>query len=160
MASSKKPQTVEGIKQYLTQVSSLFPKGQPCIPRFVLERGKAFKAAKLPAKYRQGPQKMCYMNASHLVAEDHSLTYAEGYVSVHGLEFIPLEHAWAVDAKGRVIDNTLKGDTSKNAYFGVEFSADDLMPWLVDTGIYGVFSNSPQNVYRVITTGRLEMSKA
>ena len=46
------------------------------------------------------------------------------YVEGMALSVIPVEHAWCVDPDDRVVDPTWEGGGS--AYFGAEFSLDDL----------------------------------
>jgi hypothetical protein len=99
---------------------------------FLLAEGQEFTGQKLPTRYKQRMMKHCYYNAWSLVRGSKSLRYVEGKVLVRGIPF-PIDHAWAIDKAGNVIDPTLQdvlGDGTPNSdgyqYFGIVFNRDEL----------------------------------
>jgi hypothetical protein len=140
---------LDGFYDFLRKLSLLQPPPQLSVARFLLEKGQAFTPQKLPKGIEKGQAKLCYANASMMVAADSSLCYAEGYVLSPRTGYFPIEHAWAVDQDGRVIDNTLPSPEA-NAYYGVSFEAGELMAWLRQSEVYGVFGGRKQWVERVL----------
>lgn len=103
---------------------------------FMLKYGKDYpigpKTFSLPKK-RQG---QCFMNATHLVLEDRSLTYVEGQVIIYG---VPIDHAWVVDPDGFVLENTLRADKENIfSYFGVPFRTDYVLKATQRNSVYGL----------------------
>jgi hypothetical protein len=102
-----------------------------------LERhGQEWTAQPLPEFYDRGEAHECYRNATHLVMEDRSLRYCEGYVHRADSAFHFL-HGWAVDADGNVIDPTLD-DSEECSYWGVAYATDEYLAYIVRTGHFGV----------------------
>jgi hypothetical protein len=86
--------------------------------RFVLMHGQVWKLlGQRPAGMRLGRAKGCYKNATNAVLDCPAWRYVEGYAH-HRLGVI-LEHAWAVDEQGRVIETTWPD--AGTTYFGVAF---------------------------------------
>lgn len=107
--------------------------------RFVLRNGKEFVGRKKPKRFKQGQPKNCFQNTTHLVTDDIGLRYVEGYVTRDDLP-IPILHAWAIDAKNRVIDITLK-EPEKYHYMGVVVTRKELYKELHRNKVYGLFDH-------------------
>ncbi|KWU23397.1 hypothetical protein [Burkholderia cenocepacia] len=72
---------------------------------YLMQRGRVWRPAPLPADLRRGPSGQCSQNAAKLVlANPATLSYVEGYAVPAG--GLATGHAWAVTADGTVIDNT------------------------------------------------------
>jgi len=106
----------------------------------VLKQGKFFTPEKRPDGIELGPKKECFANAAKLALERSNLTYVEGYAMVNDRLPLPIAHAWCVDKKGRVIDNTWENPGV--SYFGVPFKTSYLAKKLSETGVYGILSGS------------------
>lgn len=106
----------------------------------VLKQGKFFTPEKRPENIELGSKKECFANASKLALERSDLTYVEGYAMINDRLPLPIAHAWCVDKKGRVIDNTW--EKPGVSYFGVPFKTSYLAKKLSETGVYGILSGS------------------
>ena len=106
----------------------------------VLKQGKFFTPEKRPENIELGPKKECFANASKLALERSDLTYVEGYAMINDRLPLPIAHAWCVDKKGRVIDNTW--EKPGVSYFGVPFKTNYLAKKLSETSVYGILSGS------------------
>lgn len=106
----------------------------------VLKQGKFFTPEKRPENIELGPKKECFENASKLALERSDLTYVEGYAMVNDRLPLPIAHAWCVDKKGRVVDNTWENPGV--SYFGVPLKTGYLAKKLSETGVYGILSGS------------------
>jgi len=84
---------------------------------FVLRHGQAYDGIPLPRRYAKRTPKACFYNARQLVRGSRTLTYCQGYAMNNTLVF-PFEHAWALDARGRVIDPTL-AEPDQYQYYGI-----------------------------------------
>lgn len=82
---------------------------------YLLRHGTWYDVQPLPAWVPPGVPSMCYGNAINLVDMRKGLRYVEGLA----MNMIPIQHAWNIDPKGRLIDNTW--DPLGTAYIGVEF---------------------------------------
>ncbi|KGH48629.1 hypothetical protein IN07_01315 [Modestobacter caceresii] len=95
----------------------------------VLAYGRRFTKVRIPVGHELGPMRQCYNNAFHAVVESlgtaDQLTYCEGFALPASLE-LAVEHAWAVDAAGRVIDPTWD-DAPRCGYVGVPLTLAHLM---------------------------------
>lgn len=124
-----------GVKQYLTMIVKAWPDKAP-LQKFLLDHGKSYAVG--PDTFA-GPRmtpKECYSNATELVLDrPDDLTYVEGKVLCHG---IPIDHAWAVDANGVVMDPTLTDPNRITDYFGVPFRADYVRRAMIVNGYYGL----------------------
>lgn len=122
-------------KAHVDMLESLSSMNDMAMPNIWLlkEFGKQWphRRTKLTGKMEMG---QCYRNAFQLASTDpENLTYCEGFAMVPDL--IPLEHAWVVDKKGRVIDPTWSDGSD---YFGVAFDFYWLMDFMAESGHYGV----------------------
>jgi hypothetical protein len=102
----------------------------------VLREGQLFNPTKKPRGIKFGKTKECFRNASLLALENEDFFYVEGYASMELLEGYPFAHAWVVDSRGNVIDNTWR--TLGTAYLGVVFDTKYLRKILVTTETYGI----------------------
>lgn len=104
--------------------------------RFILDNGFTFNASALPNEYEHRTQKECFKNCTHLMIEDSSLIYCEGFA--HNI--IPVHHAWCVDQDGNVVDPTWK-EPENCIYHGVPFKYDFVMEAADKAQSYGIFEN-------------------
>lgn len=130
----------DNIQSFLKLTSSLHepPKGYATShDRMLLEHGQAFPTNADTYKGKRGTKHHCYENSAKKAFADSSLTYVEGYMTVHG---IPLEHAWVVDKKGYVIDPTITAGGVKG-YFGIPMTTEFVRDTGLRTGYWGILSN-------------------
>jgi len=127
----------DDIKGYLTTVSGIAtaPAGYVHSSALILEHGKAYPTDADTYAGKRGTPKQCYANAGRMATRDSSLTYVEGYTTVHG---VPIEHAWVVNKKGTVIDPTLKNGDNIRGYFGVPFTTEYLNKTIARKGTWGL----------------------
>jgi hypothetical protein len=119
--------------------------GSPAIcERFVLRNGRAFAGRKLPKSYRRGKMKQCYSNSADLVSRQPGLRYVEGFAMRDDIAFA-FQHAWAIDAKDRVIDITLDRP-GECQYVGVVMSRDECWAEMAKTGFYGVMDTGVRGI--------------
>lgn len=104
--------------------------------RFVMRNGSFAHGSSLPAGIKAGRMKECFSNAAHLLDIHDGLTYVEGYGFTPGVPF-PVHHAWCVNSKGEVIDNTWR-DPAQCQYIGVAFTREELSEQLCLHGVYGI----------------------
>jgi hypothetical protein len=92
----------------------------------------------MPPWMPAGVRRQCYGNCvkalvAAMGARRDDIHYAEGYaISKVGLP-IPIQHAWLVDGKGRVIDPTWR-DHADHLYFGVAFDTEFVIRMLDENG--------------------------
>jgi hypothetical protein len=104
---------------------------------FILSLGRGWLSQTLPPDVSMGPQRQCYQNAGLLALERSELTYVEGYACP--VDGIPVNHAWCVDEKGCVVDNTfVRPDLAD--YYGVPVSRGALQSLVADLGHWGLFA--------------------
>ncbi len=73
----------------------------------ILEHGVSAPPKPRPPNIKRGVPTHCYYNCQQLVLKYQSLTYVEGYAVPQGFKFLmPINHAWVLDADGKVIDPT------------------------------------------------------
>jgi hypothetical protein len=126
--------TAEGCRQYLAGMAHL---GHvPSV--FMMKLGRAWAPQALPVSVPRGPQRRCYENAGTLAIERPELTYVEGYAAAPG-SIIPVNHAWCVDAEGRVVDNTFV-EPENSQYLGVAISSTTLRALVMENGHWGLFA--------------------
>lgn len=106
-------------RQYCEIISKQFYQNTP-VPApaaLVLQHGAEW-TERVPANW-QGTQGACYANAQFLARRRKGLRYVEGFAT----NVIPVEHAWCIDAEGRVVDPTW-GEDRKPDYCGIAFEPD------------------------------------
>jgi hypothetical protein len=109
-----------GVQEVSQLFARYFPLAHPKIGPFVKRYGRLFIAQSLPQGYERGKPKSCFLNA-YLMALCNGLTYVEGYAYSPKIK-VGLHHAWCVNDKGMVYDNTWK--PAGTIYFGVPFQTD------------------------------------
>lgn len=119
------------ILNYLRAAKKISPQA-----RFLLEHGQPWRAQPLPENIPRGEVKDCYRNAALLTLDHPGLKYVEGLATPQLLPF-PVEHAWCVDQKGRVIDPTWD-KPEESEYFGIVFRTEFLRKFLQEVGYYGL----------------------
>jgi hypothetical protein len=88
------------------------------VERFVLAHGRSYGRV-APGRTTLMARNTCHQNAASL-AESSGLTYVEGYALVAVPNLCALDHAWCVDADGRVVEPTWREPGL--TYFGVRFA--------------------------------------
>jgi hypothetical protein len=102
----------------------------PSLYSVVLDHGKEYQAAPLPAGIDRGAPKQCFQNALN-IADDSELAYTEGYMLRPGVPLL-VHHAWCVTPDGVVVDPTIS-DPETCGYYGIEFQVD----WVFGLGYLG-----------------------
>jgi hypothetical protein len=155
------------LRQYLASVAALMDRMHPerrdgrrftSYEALVLGLGRPFTAGSLPTPRRlRGPYRACYRNTFKLVHARPQLRYTEGYaIATIDDDFtgIPVQHAWAVDDAGRVMDPTWP-DAGRSAYFGIEFDLADVSRHIIRTNGAGVLAGDYLLGFPLLRTGRL-----
>lgn len=122
--------------------------------QFIAAYGKQYSGAKLPKNVAKGSSPDAAVNATFAVMEHPELTFAEGFVTpkVSAGGFARL-HAWAVDAKGQVVDPTID-DPQNYAYFGVKYNREKYLAKVNKTNDYGILTGqSTATAMNTYTTG-------
>ena len=137
---------VNNIVSYLKSIANmqkqLLQKGFKTTPaQFLLDYGRKYKIDENTYKGERDTPKECYRNATLISWKDSDLTYVEGYVTVRG---IPIEHAWIIDRKKKVIDTTLN-EKEEHTYFGVPINRNYLRKQVLKQSMYGIlpFMSNP-----------------
>jgi hypothetical protein len=102
---------------------------------YVLEHGREYPAAPLPADIERGEMKECFANAIFCTLR-HGYTYVEGFacrIEGTGMIGFAIHHGWCVDADGNVVDPTWDNPTECE-YYGIEFDVD----WVISLGYTGM----------------------
>lgn len=112
---------------------------------FVLKNGEVMHGAPKPKGIPQGVVGQCFQNAFKLMGQHKDYTYVEGWARPEKMP-MPFHHAWVVDSKGTVIDNTwssprLNHDPRTTEYFGVRFPREYVYRTALATGMYGLYDN-------------------
>lgn len=130
------------VQNYLKFVANIHSQR---IENLILQYGKAYKPQELPSNYKRARTKECFKNAWDLVDNNDELTYVEGYALLDFID-LPIQHAWAIDRNGNVIDNTWsKAGTS---YIGIPFNGNFVREVLVETGVYGILSFEARQFFK------------
>jgi hypothetical protein len=124
----------------LLETLQLFPTANAqfySLAEYIAKFGKDYLPQACPKKHKAGLPQMCFQNARNL-ASRHHLTYVEGF-ALPDFANIPIFHAWCVDEKGHVIDNTWS--KQGKAYRGVAFALDFVRAQLKNTNCMSVLDN-------------------
>jgi hypothetical protein len=121
----------------------------PCVEALVLDQGRWFTPAPLPAGRLRGPDGECAANAA-AHSRTHGLTYVEGF-AYHDTGLITL-HAWTSHADGTVEDPTWPDGTGL-AYLGVGLSCQYLDDHAHRTGGRPVLFEPHHDDYRLLRDG-------
>jgi len=127
-----------------------------CFEDYVLTHGKTYESCELtkeesdhvkqvlktPAMSEPRP-KMCFFNSQMVVLADRKrkLRYVEGF----SLEIIPIHHGW-VTLNGKVVDVTFRPQRMgvfEGAYYGVEFSRNQILNYMNETDCLGSLIDDP-----------------
>jgi len=122
----------ERIRQFLADLAERKrSRGHPDVSyEALLLYGRSYQNRPRPKGLRKWAYKRCYLNTALVVADSLAqrpggggvgpLVYVEGFASTSRSE---VEHAWAADRDGNVVDVTWKFDPSAG-YFGIPFRFD------------------------------------
>jgi len=157
----------EGLLDYLRGVSQMMTEARARLAEtmrytsyegLVLDQGRAYEPQVKPGWAQRGAPKWCYDNTFRLVQRDrgrHGLVYCEGYAILAGPDWvgIPVQHAWAVDADGRVVDVTWP-HPELSAYYGIAFDWIEVCRFSVRWGA-GILPGEYHIGAPLITHGRL-----
>ena len=99
-------------------------KAPPTPQEYVIKFGSYFPPRPKPAGIPWGKRGLCHWNALNLAESDKSLTYTEGFAVIKRDTGI-IQHAWVVDKRGRVIDNTWR--VSVLGYYGIPFRREFIL---------------------------------
>jgi hypothetical protein len=126
---------VESLKEFLRAMrtvraqafENLTPKpAYMGVEDFLLQHGHALPAGRFRSYGEMGA---CYRNAFMATIHHPEWRYAEGYaLSSLG---VPVEHAWCVDDRGRVVEVTWSDGL---AYCGVQFENEYIQDRIVESG--------------------------
>jgi hypothetical protein len=105
--------------------------GHPSVYRMVLDHGREYTPAPLPADIPRGTPKECFNNAIR-ICDDDTLVYVEGYMLRPGVPFL-VHHAWCATPDGTVVDPTIDAPETC-AYYGIEFQ----LAWVIGLGRTGL----------------------
>ena len=107
----------------------------------VLREGTTYTRLRSTEGYPRGVPKRCFLNATRIVdGNPKSLTYVEGYAMSEKVT-IPVEHAWAVDGEGNVVDTTWPtSDATSRAYVGLPIPHRLRMRLQTQTGVYDILN--------------------
>ena len=122
------------MKKYSSPAASNFMS----IQEFVLKHGKHFEARNTTEDVPSDTPQQCFKNALELAWSSDEYTYCEGFISVHG---VPLQHAWCINNKGKVVDPTIKRPGKDYEYFGVCFKTAFVTDHVFARKRYGIIDN-------------------
>ncbi len=131
----------DGLREFAAMVAGVQGKGPAAI---VSDSGRAYHFEEDSFGGSKRTQGKCYQEAGRAALADPSLTYVEGYVSVHG---VPIEHAWTADSSGKVWDSTLKDSAGIKGYFGVPFKTDYLRETILRTKVWGLLFDTNREIF-------------
>lgn len=130
-----------------------------CYEDLVRQRGRAWTSAQLPHGIRAGAMGFCYHNTLQLVARASGLlTYVEGYALPSfgdGEAGIPVQHAWAVDPFGNVLDNTWPYP-HESAYYGITFERWEVARFIeISEDTFGILPTEYLLDFPLLRSGQL-----
>jgi hypothetical protein len=131
------------------------------IEEYLRVNGRSWPSRSCPEKYGRGAEGACFANATRLVMEfgaQDQLQYCEGVASLHYLNFSFI-HAWAIDRRGFVIDNTYDDPTAWD-YVGVIYPSPAYRAHIIRVDDFGVLrgalgSRQAEEALRVLKSGGL-----
>ena len=114
--------------------------------------GQYFTPQERPSWVKKGRDKECYRNAYNFVISHPEYTYVEGVADCGLLDSsFPINHAWAVDKEGKVIETTWS--TPGRSYFGIPFEEKFLLNTTLKTKIFGLIPEFPTESYDPFKNG-------
>jgi hypothetical protein len=121
------------VRAYLESIESHF--GQTAFNTLLLERGRDFTPAPLPAEIKRQTIKLCFTNSAKL-AKRKGLLYCEGLAISTNFLGLPIHHAWNATEDGTVIDSTWV--PVGHDYFGIVVPMDewDTHPFRTPLGVF------------------------
>jgi hypothetical protein len=129
---------VNEVESFLKQTTEAFE--PPMVPthRLVLRLGREFEGQALPSRYKRGRPRECFLNSLKAVFDFENLRYVEGFALAPRL--IPVEHAWCIDERNRVID--LTWDRPEGCeYFGIIIPTKLLLEQSLKNKVAGVLDD-------------------
>jgi hypothetical protein len=121
------------------------------IPKLLEEHGQWYEPTELPAGMEMQEPKRCFGNSLWLAQSNKDLTYVEGYAVPDFIE-LPMEHAWCVDKKGRVVDVTW--ENGGQAYFGIAYNTEYALEVALKTEVTGILvSENFEAIKNIIENG-------
>lgn len=102
------------------------------VAQLLLEHGRFWELSDLPSLEMQ--RKQCFRNAFESSVMIDAV-YCEGFACSASFNF-PVEHAWILDRRGRVIETTW--NEQGLAYFGIAIDADYLTSHMAENRVYGI----------------------
>jgi hypothetical protein len=109
---------------------------------YLQKNGTSMEGQKCPEFYGKGEPNRCFDNATDLVLDSQldakPLRYCEGLVEFKREPGYSVLHAWAVDAGGNVIDNTLGMKAENCIYNGVTYDNEKYAWHCLASGTSGV----------------------
>lgn len=138
---------IEDVRSYLEQVRDLMAAAKgasTALYDLMLEHGRYYAPAPLPADVEEGTPGDCFRDASTLSLNRPDLIYVEGWAT-SGI--LPVEHAWCVTESGFVIDPTWAAigddDWERREYFGIPIKYHWHRQMILARTYFGVFHPGP-----------------
>lgn len=97
----------------------------------VLDHGREYTAAPLPAGIARATPRQCFNNTID-ICDDDELVYVEGYMLRPGVPML-IHHAWCITPADVVVDPTIENPETC-AYYGIDFQLD----WIIGLGRTGL----------------------
>lgn len=121
---------------------------EQAIAEYILEHGKVYKPALLPAGIKRGPVKECYDTCVIQVLKHPEYKYVEGLARHPKDKEEWIMHAWITDGE-HAFDPTwyAENDYGKEipiptAYIGIEMDIIKVARFMRSTQYHGIFANS------------------
>lgn len=91
----------------------------------ILEHGREFTAAPLPADIERGTPRECFQNCLN-IADDVNLIYCEGFAIRPELGML-IHHAWCIDPESEEVVDPTWDRPEECKYFGIDLQ----MSWMI-----------------------------
>lgn len=130
----------------LTMRQELWEKSMPTTPgltpanTLLIRHGVFCHATPSHRKFRRGLTQQCFRNSMMLAMTNPDLTYVEGYARHPDVPFMSFHHAWCIDGKGRIVENTW--DVLAPAYFGIPMITNYVSFAAIKSERYSVLFNA------------------